>query len=64
MESQGDKLSNSIGPDLKFIQSQRELSKQINIQILFWFCDTIFWAIGPCIMLEPIMGASRHLASP
>jgi hypothetical protein len=35
-----------------------------SVQILFWCCDTVCWAIGPCIASEPIRGESRGHAHP
>jgi hypothetical protein len=29
-----------------------------------WCCDTVCWAIGPCIASEPIRGESRGHARP
>jgi hypothetical protein len=26
---------------------------------MFWCCDTVYWAVGPCIASEPIRGESR-----
>src|SRR6266540_1407367 len=48
----------------KFHRSQRETSKQVSIQNLPGCCVTVFWPVGPCIVLESIRGASRGLACP
>jgi hypothetical protein len=47
-----------------WIRSQQESSKQVSVQILFWCCDTVCWAVGPCIVSEPIRGESRGHAHP
>jgi hypothetical protein len=41
-----------------------ESSKQVSIQILFWCCDVVYWAIGSCIASEPIRGDTRGHAHP
>jgi hypothetical protein len=56
--------NNSGGSATKFIRSQRESSKQVSVQILFWCYDTVCWAVGPCIASEPIRGESRGHARP
>lgn len=51
----------SNGPDLtqKFHPSQQKSSKQVGVQNLSRWVVTIFWVIGPCIVLKSIMYASR-----
>jgi hypothetical protein len=46
------------------VKSQRELSKQVDIQNLIGCCVAVFWAVGLCIVLEPIRGASKGLVRP
>jgi hypothetical protein len=53
------KTSNGTSPTSKFLLSRRELWKQVDV-----CCVTIFWAAGPCIVLEPVRVASRGLACP
>jgi hypothetical protein len=31
---------------------------------MFWCCDTVCWAVGPCIASEPIRGEFRGHARP
>src|SRR5438105_14896583 len=64
MEREFHRTSNGTGPTSNFHLSQRELSKQVDIQNLSGCCATIFWAVGPCIVLESFRGASRGLARP
>src|SRR5438128_2279401 len=64
MEREFHKASNGIGPTSNFYLSQRESSKQVDVQNLSGCCATIFWPVGPCIVLESIRGASRGLARP
>jgi hypothetical protein len=40
------------------------MEAQVDVQNLFRRCDTVFWAFGPCIFVEPIRGASRLLHNP
>jgi hypothetical protein len=35
------------------------MEAQVDVQNLFRRCDTIFWAFGPFIYVEPIRGASK-----
>jgi hypothetical protein len=46
------------------VKSQRKLSKQVDIQNMIGCCVAVFWAVGLCIVLEPIRGASKGLACP
>jgi hypothetical protein len=62
MEPKFHKASNGIKPTSKFHLSQQESSKQVHIQNLSGCSVTIFWAVGPCIVLEPVRVASRGLA--
>ena len=48
----------------KFVRSRRESSKQVNVQNLSRCCDTIFWAVGPCIVLGSMMDVARGLCMP
>jgi hypothetical protein len=38
--------------------------KQVSVQILFWCCDTVCWAVGLCIMLELIRGTPGVVYAP
>jgi hypothetical protein len=51
--------SNSTEHMTKQYLSQRESLNQVDIQNLSQCCAASFWAVGPCIVLEPIRGASR-----
>lgn len=42
MKSYGDTISNEVGPTYKFIMSQQESSKQVNVKNLSWCFDIIF----------------------
>src|SRR5438128_4588430 len=53
------RASNGTNPTSNFHLSQRESSKQVDVQNLSGCCATIFWPVGPCIVLESIRGASR-----
>ena len=64
MEREFHRASNGTGPTSNFHLSQRESSKQMDVQNLSGCCATIFWPVGPCIVLESIRGASRGLARP
>jgi hypothetical protein len=39
-------------------------STRIVETILFWCCDTVYWAVGPCIASKPIRGEIRGHACP
>jgi hypothetical protein len=56
--------SNGTDPTSKFLLSRRESSTQLDVQNLSGCCVTIFWAAGPCTVLEPVRVASRGLARP
>jgi hypothetical protein len=58
------RASNGTEPTTKLCLSQRESSNQVDVQNLSRCCVTIFWAVGLCIVLEPIRGASKGLARP
>src|SRR5438128_10267016 len=64
MERECHRASNGTGPTLNFHLSQQESSKLVDIQNLSGCCATIFWPVGPCIVLESIRDASRGLARP
>src|SRR6266542_1091985 len=64
METEFHRASNGTGPTSNFHLSQRELSKQVDVQNLSGCCVTVFWPVGPCIVLESIRAASRGLARP
>jgi hypothetical protein len=59
-----DKLSNATGSTSLSDPSQQESSKQMDVQNLSRCRAAVFWAVGLCIVLEPIKGASRDLARP
>jgi hypothetical protein len=54
MEREFYRASNGTGPTSKFHMSRQESSKQVDFQNLSGCCATIFWAVGPCIVLTPI----------
>jgi hypothetical protein len=56
LESKFHRASNGTVLMSKSYLRQRESLKQVYIQNLLGCCVTVFWAIGPCIMSEP-MGA-------
>src|SRR6266540_3711830 len=64
MEREFHRASNGTGPTSNFHMSQRESYKQVDVQNLSRCCATIFWPVGPCIVLESIRGAFRGLARP
>jgi hypothetical protein len=37
-------------------------SKQVSARIIFWYRDTVCWAVGSCIVLETIRDTSRACA--
>src|SRR5438034_11448124 len=54
MEREFHRASNGTGLTSNFHLSQRESSKQVDVQNLSGCCATIFWPVGPCIVLESI----------
>src|SRR6266542_4489748 len=60
----GSRVQLNFESTSEFHRSQRETSKQVSIQNLSGCCVTVFWPVGPCIVLESIRGASRGLARP
>jgi hypothetical protein len=58
LEPEFYKAFNGTGSTLKFLLSRQESSKQVDVQNLSGCCVTIFWAAGPCIVLEPVRVAS------
>jgi hypothetical protein len=50
MEILFDKEANSSGPTSKYVQNQRESSKQFTVQNLSGRCVAVFWADWPCIV--------------
>jgi hypothetical protein len=47
LEAEFHDVSNGIGLRPKFVLSQRESSKEVNIQNLSGCCANTFWAVGP-----------------
>jgi hypothetical protein len=47
LEAEFHDASNGIGLRPKFVLSQRESSKEVNIQNLSGCCANTFWAVGP-----------------
>ena len=56
MEILFDKEANPSGLTSKALWNQQESSKQVSVQNLSGCCDTVFWSVGPFIVLEPIRG--------
>jgi hypothetical protein len=64
LEPKLHRASNGTGATSKFLLSQREPLTQVGIQNLLGCYVTVYWAVGPCTVLEPIRVASRGLAHP
>jgi hypothetical protein len=62
LEPEFHRSSNGIGPTSKYLLSRWESPIQVGIQNLTGCCVTIFWAVGPCTVLNPIRVVSRGLA--
>jgi hypothetical protein len=67
--------SNDTGLISKFYPSRRETPKQVDVQNLSGCYITLFWVVGPCIVLEsmgalprvgaqppPLLGRASHLS--
>src|SRR5438128_2895963 len=64
MEREFHRASNGTSPTSNFHLSQRELSKQVDVQNLSGCYATIFWPVGPCIVLESIRACPGVLHAP
>jgi hypothetical protein len=38
--------------------------EKVSVQIMFRCCNTVYWVVGSCIVLEPIRGTFRGFARP
>jgi hypothetical protein len=64
LEPEFHRASNGTSPTSKVLLSRQESSTQMDIQNLLGCYVTVYWAVGPCPVLEPIRVASRGLAHP